>query len=1017
MEDLTSAQEGLVVPSEELARQAIASLGGYIYQILASAEAWLSLEDHDDVLLVEVAEDYAIIAGRALNFVQVKNTATPITLRSPSVLKAINSFWRFQSVNPDFRVQSTFLTTSSIGREREARFSGNTPGLVLWDQAIDDPAKLRELRPFLSKLPLHHDVAAWLRTASDDELRDRLLGRLHWQCEAPSSPELEERVRQRMKIRCEIFGILPSESHRATDAVLLELLKTATLPSGRALRRSHLSEVIERATACVVPAVAMRRFGSATRRIIEEIEITNEYRPPLTLRENESGDRLFFFAAERRVPLVGRAAEFGRLREWLAGSEKLSWTLIQGPGGAGKSRLALELCLFARANDWHAGFLYGGSEVARAPQFMRFRSSQPTLIVWDYLIEAPEAARRLIDELISLHEIGVLKRPVRVLLIERSMSAAGWWSVFRKDHSARLQKYERKLGPEGTFLKLGPLEKTSLLEIVDHVLGSAYGRDDLIDDLKEIDPLGRPLFAALVADAIKNGKAASKLTQQGLLNDVLSRETQRWEAVSRDQLDLERHENALALATIIGGLAIPQGTEYLQDEVFPFSSERFNPLLMEEMTASTSATGEIRPVEPDILGEWFVLQKLIKRHPFDDRPDQLIGAAELRACLSADDAAELGAFRLRSAEDFPNDVIQTKLFRSPQRGAPEHTFIEWAYSVSESFEHMIGLPAAADACFANIRNLIPELHANEEFQLAAGEAYFNFAIAQAESNRLAEAERVFAEIMQWAKERNDVPRLAWTASRLGEALGRRRIDANDPDDAVRIFQILLSFAREIELLGGFEKEEVADNAASLGLSIRKKFTEDGNNHGVQDMNRRLWERPADREIDISSNAGSVLMRRTEEDTRQVLLELKAQSLARPDVRDIGFWAANVAYCIVRDATDGRAFVNAIRDLLEWVSPRADWPEVGEVIYEAIDNEWITEDERLGRRAIVALFELWSSAVVDAARRGEIRRNNSAHSLKQELDEELADRAQLPWAEALLERIRSIEGIQPISDAS
>ena len=46
-------------PLGNTSREAIYSLGGYVYQMYQSALAWTELE-HDEFLFLEVAEDFAI---------------------------------------------------------------------------------------------------------------------------------------------------------------------------------------------------------------------------------------------------------------------------------------------------------------------------------------------------------------------------------------------------------------------------------------------------------------------------------------------------------------------------------------------------------------------------------------------------------------------------------------------------------------------------------------------------------------------------------------------------------------------------------------------------------------------------------------------------------------------------------------------------------------------------------------------------------------------------------------------
>ena len=113
---IDSAQKG------DAARQAVHALRGYAYQVVAATLAWLNLAD-DGYLILEVAEDYAILANGALQPVQVKDTARSgtVTLVSESVVKAIESFVSFANRYTDRQIEFLFVTTSEIGTERAIR--------------------------------------------------------------------------------------------------------------------------------------------------------------------------------------------------------------------------------------------------------------------------------------------------------------------------------------------------------------------------------------------------------------------------------------------------------------------------------------------------------------------------------------------------------------------------------------------------------------------------------------------------------------------------------------------------------------------------------------------------------------------------------------------------------------------------------------------------------------------------------------------------------------------------------
>ena len=57
------------------------------------------------------------------------------------------------------------------------------------------------------------------------------------------------------------------------------------------------------------------------------------------------------------VPFHGRVDELGDLERWCEDESAPRAHLVVGAGGAGKTRLAIELCRRMRARGWLAGFL------------------------------------------------------------------------------------------------------------------------------------------------------------------------------------------------------------------------------------------------------------------------------------------------------------------------------------------------------------------------------------------------------------------------------------------------------------------------------------------------------------------------------------------------------------------------------------------------------------------------------------------------------------------------------------
>jgi hypothetical protein len=107
---------------------------------------------------------------------------------------------------------------------------------------------------------------------------------------------------------------------------------------------------------------------------------------------------------------------------------------MTGPGGSGKSRLALELCL-ERRDAWRAGFL-SRDEIEDLSFWQAWRPNRPTLLIADYAAAYAE----VIGELARCLRAKTTRPrfPVRLLLIDRDKGE--WFARFLgKGMSERLR--------------------------------------------------------------------------------------------------------------------------------------------------------------------------------------------------------------------------------------------------------------------------------------------------------------------------------------------------------------------------------------------------------------------------------------------------------------------------------------------------------------------------------------------------------------------------------------------------
>ena len=241
-----------IIPEGDAARQAVDSLRGYAYQVLAATLAWLDI-DEDSRLFLEVAEDYATIAKHALDAVQVKDTkgSGSVTLNSEDIRKAVSNFVDLVMLNPDIRVELRYFTTSEIGIEQAiADRPAGMAGLEYWRRvaAGEDPKPLRSL---LESDKFPKSVRDFARVRNNAELGHELIERIRWDCGKPDFSTLRKELEERLIVVGRNRFNLPSvEARRLADLLLYQVLKKsiAETPQDRVLTRGALYSEIDAAT-------------------------------------------------------------------------------------------------------------------------------------------------------------------------------------------------------------------------------------------------------------------------------------------------------------------------------------------------------------------------------------------------------------------------------------------------------------------------------------------------------------------------------------------------------------------------------------------------------------------------------------------------------------------------------------------------------------------------------------------------------------------------------------------------
>lgn len=369
-----------------------------------------------------------------------------------------------------------------------------------------------------------------------------------------------------------------------------------------------------------------------------------------------------FLYAARAQEFVGREAALSTLSEFLYSEGAFSWYGVAGQGGSGKSRLVLEVCL-RNGGAWRSGFLRTPKDFSA---WDAWQPDQPTLLVMDYAEREAESIGALVRR---LHERADLLFPVRLLVVTRDEE--GTWR--ERFFGTGTDRAVTRAGSFGPTLVLGPLDEQDLWRIVEAQLGAAdlaESKQQILLQLRRIDPYGRPLFATLAADALGAGRNLRHWDRQALVQDVLARErSEHWVPAGAGDKDL----NLLALSTLVGELPTRRLPE-LDPQHFPSAAE-FSPDRYRIMSG-LPAEEVLHELGPDILGELFVLEHLRPRHAAD------VSRAEGIQRV----AWQLGGFGLasflpRAAMDFPGHPTLDFL----ERPANHNIFTRMAWALCVPF--------------------------------------------------------------------------------------------------------------------------------------------------------------------------------------------------------------------------------------------------------------------------------------------------------------------------------------------
>jgi hypothetical protein len=358
---------------------------------------------------------------------------------------------------------------------------------------------------------------------------------------------------------------------------------------------------------------------------------------------------------------VGREKDLEYIRSNLLDEahdhQKLRWIAVLGEAGVGKSRFAQEL-VDAYSDRWPiAGF--ATPDAIKTPDFSREMDiAAPMLIVADYgaafRASFPDFMEGLVQraavEANPVRVVILLRRPndpVLAELTERSaIHAGGDIAQAQAPEHLVLTKFADETDTlslmRGRMQRAAAANGAKLVDLSDQ---------QLLRALDNFDQLRRPLFAAIVAEALQRGSLPEHGNERGkeggeaarfqLFSDMLQEQRRMiWQPVAVEEAGGDRrlagrmrrrHETIAMLSTLVGGLDMDDFRQLTGERPWTKEARRpdvatsanmlccnpdgegpFNEQLLHYILGRESLDGDqITTLEPDLIGECFVLTGLL----------------------------------------------------------------------------------------------------------------------------------------------------------------------------------------------------------------------------------------------------------------------------------------------------------------------------------------------------------------------------------------------------------------------
>jgi hypothetical protein len=312
------------------------------------------------------------------------------------------------------------------------------------------------------------------------------------------------------------------------------------------------------------------------------------------------------------VPFHRRDKELGDLQDWCRDPSPVRVRLYTGPGGMGKTRLALEAALKMREEGWWTGFVT--NEAIQSPEKTwkaLARPEEKLLLIVDYAETNRPFLIPVLREMVRLE-----RGPVRLILLARA--ALDWWEQLKGERDG---VGELLSGPATSRLSLQPLADSLEARADSYdIAAKAFSERLLTPPAETPEDLNADYFQRVLLlhmKALVDMEGEEKIKgEDHILDRILARERKFWETRTADH-GISREiatgiGRAMATITLGGGVeGEAEALEVIRKLSF-FEGQPAAVLTAVARLLHECYPGErwIEPLQPDLLGEHLAQREL-----------------------------------------------------------------------------------------------------------------------------------------------------------------------------------------------------------------------------------------------------------------------------------------------------------------------------------------------------------------------------------------------------------------------